>query len=127
MGDILVIRTSVLFVEPIRRICITSSSTVPLASLLERIYILIWWSDLRGKYLTLSLKDIMIGLLQRNDSLNYLIILGKLTIWECRKNNTSPIIILFLHKVEVKKQVEKIIAIRNKKLRDFQIRWELLI
>ena len=87
----------------------------------------VWWSDLSGEYLTLSLKDIMVGLLQRNDLLNYLIILGKLTIWECRKNNTSPLFRLFLHKVEVKKQVEKIIAIRNRKLRDFQIRWELLI
>ena len=87
----------------------------------------VWWSDLSGEYLTLSLKDIMVGLLQRNDLLNYLIILGKLTIWECRKNNTSPLFRLFLHKVEVKKQVEKIIAIRNRKLREFQIRWELLI
>ena len=76
----------------------------------------VWWFDLSGEYLTLSLKDIMVGLLQRNDLLNYLIILGKLTIWECRKN-----------KVEVKKQVEKIIAIRNRKLRDFQSRWEFLI
>jgi hypothetical protein len=87
----------------------------------------VWWFDLSGEYLTLTLKDIMIGLLQRNDLLNYLIILGKLTIWECRKNNTPPIFRLFLHKVEVKKQVEKIIAIRNRKLCDFQIRWELLI
>ena len=87
----------------------------------------VWWFDLSGEYLTLSLKDIMVGLLQRNDLLNYLIILGKLTIWECRKNNTSPIFRLFLHKVEVKKQFEKIIAIRNRKLRDFQIRWEFLI
>ena len=87
----------------------------------------VWWFDLSGEYLTLSLKDIMVGLLQRNDLLNYLIILGKLTIWECRKNNTSPIFRLFLHKVEVEKQVEKIIAIRNRKLRDFQIRWEFLI
>ena len=69
----------------------------------------------------------MVGLLQRNDLLNYLIILGKLTIWEYRKNNTSLIFRLFLHKVEVKKQVEKIIAIGNRKLRDFQIRWEFLI
>ena len=45
----------------------------------------VWWFDLSGEYLTLSLKDIMVGLLQRNDLLNYLIILGKLTIWECRK------------------------------------------
>ena len=96
---------------------------------LERIWnvFTFWWFDLSGEYLTLSLKDIMVGLLQRNNLLNYLIILGKLIIWECRKNNTCLIFKLFLHKVEVKKQVEKMIAIRNRKLRDFQIRWEFLI
>ena len=36
----------------------------------------VWWFDLNGEYLTLSLKDIMVGLLQRNDLLNYVIILG---------------------------------------------------
>ena len=72
---------------------------------LERIWnvFTFWWFDLSGEYLTLSLKDIMVGLLQRNNLLNYLIILGKLTIWECRKNNTSLVFKLFLHKVEVKK------------------------
>ena len=60
------------------------------------------WFDLRSEYLALSFKkDIMVGLLQRKDFLNYLIILGKLTIWECRKNNTSPIFSLSLHKVEI--------------------------
>ena len=86
---------------------------------LERIWnvFTVWWFDLSGEYLTLSFKGYYGWLiLQRNDLLNYLIILGKLTIWECRKN-----------KVEVKKQVEKIIAIRNRKLRDFQIRWDFLI
>ena len=89
----------------------------------------VWWFHLSGEYLTLTLKDIIFGLLQRNDLLNYLKILGKLhvTIWECKKNNTSLIFRLFLHKVEVKKQVEKIIVIRNRKLRDFQIRWEFLL
>ena len=67
----------------------------------------VWWFDLSGEYLTLSLKDIMVGLLQRNDLLNYLIIFAKITIWECRKKNTSPIFRLFLHKVEVKKQIKK--------------------
>ena len=72
----------------------------------------VWWSDLSGEYLTLSLKDIMVGLLQRNDLLKYLIILGKLTIWECRKNNTSLLFRLFLHKVEVKEQVESFVIFK---------------
>ena len=120
------IRTSVLFVEPIRKICTTSSSTAPLCKPFGT-YLQFGGLILGANDLTLSLKDIMVGLLQRNDLLNYLIILGKLTIWECRKNNTSQCLDYFCHKVEVKKQVEKLIAIRNRKLRNFQILWELLI
>ena len=39
----------------------------------------VWWSDLGGENLSLTLKDIIIGLLHRTDVLNYLIILGKIT------------------------------------------------
>ena len=42
----------------------------------------VWWSDISGENLSLSLKDIIIGFLHRKDLLNYLIILGKITIWE---------------------------------------------
>ena len=42
----------------------------------------VWWSDVCGESLSLTLiiKDIIIGLLHRTDVLNYLIILGKITI-----------------------------------------------
>ena len=73
----------------------------------------VWWSDVGGENLSLTLKDIIIGLLHRTDVLNYLIILGKITIWESRKNKISPNFRLFLLKVEVKKEVEKIIAIKK--------------
>ena len=49
----------------------------------------------------------IIGLLHRTYALNYLIILGKITIWESRKNKISLNFRLFLHKFEVKKEVEK--------------------
>ena len=60
----------------------------------------VWWSDLGGENLYLTLKDIIIGLLHRTDVLNYLIILGKITIWESRKSKISPNFRLFLLKVE---------------------------
>ena len=87
----------------------------------------VWWSGISGENLSLSLKDIIIGFLQRKDLLNYLIILGKTTIWESRKNKYLPKFRLFLHKVEAKQEVEKLIAIKNRKLRDFYTRWELLL
>ena len=67
----------------------------------------IWCFDLSGEYLSLSLKDIMVGLLQRNDLLHYLIILGKLTIWECRKNDTSLIFDCFCTRLKLKNKLKK--------------------
>ena len=68
----------------------------------------VWWSDLSGEYLTLSLKDIMGGLLQGNDLLNYLIILGKLT----RSGNVEKITPLqyldyFCTRFELKNRLKK--------------------
>ena len=86
-----------------------------------------WWSNIRSENLGLSLKDVIVGILNRNDLLNYLIILGKLCIWECRRNKAIPKFDLFLHKVEAKKENERFIALRNKKLQDFRKRWEPLL
>ena len=44
-----------------------------------------WWADAADEKLTLALHDIILGLPKRTDILNYMIILGKLCIWECRK------------------------------------------
>ena len=65
-----------------------------------------WWSDRCDENLSLTLKDIIIGL-HRTDVLNYLITLGKKTISEGRKNKISPNFRLFLHKVDAKQEVEK--------------------
>ena len=49
--------------------------------------VLIWWFLFVKENITMTLKDIILGLLNRADIINYLIILGKLctSIWECRK------------------------------------------
>ena len=86
-----------------------------------------WWTNLRGEHLSLSLKDVMVGILKRNDLLNYLIILGKLCIWECRRNKSLPKLNIFLQKVEAKQETEKVIASKDKKLQDFWKRWEPLL
>jgi len=39
----------------------------------------VWWSDLGGENISLTLKDIVIGLLHRT-RVNYLIILSKITV-----------------------------------------------
>ena len=85
-----------------------------------------WWSNLLSENLSLSLKDIIVGILTRKDVLNYLIILGKLCIWDCRRNKSVPKFNPFLHKVEAKQETERLITSRNEKLQDFRKRWEPL-
>ena len=58
----------------------------------------------------MTLKDIILGLLNRTDIINYLIILGKLCIWECRKAGIYPDFNIFLKKVKIKFETEKYIA-----------------
>ena len=72
------------------------------------------------------MKDVMVGILNKDDLLNYLIIPGKLCIWKCRRNKSLPKF-MFLQKVEAKQETEKAIASKNKKLQDFWKRWELLL
>ena len=55
-----------------------------------------WWFELVKENITMTLKDIILGLLNRTDVINYLIILGKLCIWECRKAGIHPVLIFVL-------------------------------
>ena len=55
----------------------------------------------------MTLKYIILGLLHRTDVINYLIILGKQCIWECRKAGIHPDFNIFLKKVKIKFETEK--------------------
>ena len=124
--DLSSLRTA-LFARFIKKTFITSFMIAPMRSPFGTCSLNIWWSDLRAENLRLSLTDVIVGFFDRNDLLNYLIILGKLSIWECRRNKSLPKFHLFLHKVEAKKETEKLIALRNKKFLDFKKRWEPLL
>ena len=50
---------------------------------------------------------------EKLDLLNYLIILGKLYLWNCRKNNRFPLFSLFEAIVKNKYDTEKLIASQN--------------
>ena len=52
--------------------------------------------------LSLGLKHVIVGIVSRNDVLNYLIILGKLCFWECERNKIIPNFRTFLHKIETR-------------------------
>ena len=74
-----------------------------------------------------ALKHVILGIVSRNDILNYLIILGKLCIWECKRNKIIPNFKIFLHKTEIKQETERYIAYRNNKLSYVRKRREILL
>ena len=83
-----------------------------------------WWFELVKENITVSLKDIILGLLNSTDIINYVIILGKLCIWECRKAGIYPDLNIFLKKVKIKFETEKYIANKNGTFARFRKRWE---
>ena len=55
--------------------------------------------------------------------LNYLILIGKLYLWDCRKKQVLPNIEGFKFTVRIKYQVEKYIFTKNNKLETFYEKW----
>ena len=84
-----------------------------------------WWTVVANENLSLTLKDVILGFPERNDILNYLLILSKLCIWECRRSNRCLNFNLFLYKIEVKKETERYIAVKNGTLEEFNRKWGL--
>ena len=85
-----------------------------------------WWFELAKENITMTLKDSILGLLNRTDIVNYLIILGKLCIWECGKAGIYPDFNIFLKKVKIKFKTEKYIANKNGTFASFRKRWEAI-
>ena len=105
-----------------KKSCITSFSNAPIRKSFSS-----WWFELVKENITMTLKDILLGLLNRTDIINYLIILGKLCIWECRKANIHPDFNIFLKKVKIKFKTEKNIANKNRTFENFRKRWEAIL
>ena len=74
----------------------------------------------------MTLKDIILGLLNRNDIISYRIILRKLCIWECRKAGIYSDFNIFLKKVKIKFETEKYIANKTGTFASFRERWEAI-
>ena len=60
-----------------------------------------WWFNLGKENINVTLKEIILGLPNRTDIINYLLILGKLCIWECRKASIYPDFAMFLKIVKI--------------------------
>ena len=89
------------------------------------------WKNVEQYYLTITkefhglcLREVIIGItMSKCPLLNYLILIGKLYLWDCRKKQVLPNIEGFKFKVRIKYQVEKYISTKNNKLETFYEKW----
>ena len=85
-----------------------------------------FWLRITKEQIKLDYNNIILGILdQRFSLLNYCIILGKLYLWKCRKNNQIPFFLPFEEIVKEKYKTEKLIASQNNlALKKFQAKWD---
>ena len=57
--------------------------------------------------------------------LNYLILIAKLYLWGCRRNQTLPVITAFSCKVKIKYETEKYICVKTNEMGKFNKKWAL--
>ena len=88
-----------------------------------------FWLTVAGKQIKLDYINIILGILdQRSNLLNYFIILGKLYLWNCRKNKQVPLFLPFEDVVKRKYEIEKLIASQSiLNLKYFQAKWNLVL
>ena len=87
----------------------------------------VFWHQLLKENIWLSLQDVLVGMIPQNfpsaKLLNYLIIIGKLYLWDCR-SQILPNIYGFKKKIAVKYETEKYISLHSKKTKDFfEAKW----
>ena len=79
-----------------------------------------------GLFNCLTLQDVITGILYTNcPLLNYLILIAKLYLWGCRRNQTLPVITAFSSKVKIKYETEKYICVKTNKMDKFNKKWAL--
>ena len=88
-----------------------------------------FWLTITKEQIKLDYKNIILGILDEKSSLlNYFTILGKLYLWNCRKNNQNPLFLPFEDIVKRKYETEKLIASQNNlTLKKFQAKWNPLL
>ena len=77
-----------------------------------------------SQQVSLNLRDVILGVVSSIcPTLNYLIIIGKLYLWDCRRNGVLLNVACFRAKVNIKIQTEKYISAINKTIRKFCNKW----
>ena len=79
-----------------------------------------YWLSLTNERIHLSLQDVIVGRISSQNSslvdlLNYFIIIGKLHLWDCRRDNKHPEFQRFKVRLKLKYEIEHYVSLKNKK------------
>jgi len=73
------------------------------------------------------LQDILIGIItSKCPLLNYLLLIAKVYLWDCRRSKMLPNIVGLKLKVKNKYETEKYICIKNNTIEKFTRKWALI-
>lgn len=76
------------------------------------------------EFVSLSIKDVIIGIIDSKRSLlNYLLLIAKLYLWDCRRTNMLTEIVGLKRKVKTKFEIEKYVDVKNNTLDKFKRKW----
>ena len=87
-----------------------------------------YWLSLTNERIHLSLQDVIVGRISSQNSslvdlLNYFIIIGKLHLWDCRRDNKHPDFQRFKVRLQLKYEIERYVSLKNKKSNLFKKKW----
>ena len=90
-----------------------------------------FWRDFESNYYSLSkefvhltLKDVIVGIIiTKCPLLNYLLLIAKIYLWDCRRTQILPNITGFKLKVKNKFETEKYVCMKNNTLDKFNKKW----
>ena len=84
---------------------------------------LFWYSSIKEK-IHLTLQDVLVGILTRScPLLNYFLLIAKIYIWDCRRNQVYPNITGFKLKVQIKYETELYIWRQGRKKDFLKEKW----
>ena len=83
-----------------------------------------YWFSITKERIYLTKKDIIVGIITRScPLLNYLLIIAKLYLWDCRRSQTLPNVMAFKSKVQLKYETELNIARSSNNMRFLREKW----
>ena len=114
------------YAKRIRNPFTTSFSNADTPSSFGRNFNITLTYTLTREFVCLTLQDVITGILYTNcPLLNYLILIAKLYLWGCRRNQTLPVITAFSSKVKIKYETEKYICVKTNNMDKFHKKWAL--